>query len=429
MSNSNGRPFRAWRAGILRCLAVATSIALIAACAAETAPGGTPSTLPASTVASASSTSEASGTTTDDTPAAVAAWELDGDGLATLGGALTFTGVHEFSDDAVALDGRTAYGATSASGPLDTTSSFSAAAWVTIAHEAEFASVLSQVGTVAAAFFLGTGEGVWSFAMKDLDTNDPGHTIRALAGPPMVDPDTWVHLVGVFDSAPGEIRLFIDGELAAVTAFDGPWQAHGPLVVGAAQAHGAPSDFWPGAVEHAAVFQAALADLQVRRLHETTRPIGKPPVLTVLADPGTYADGVLDGTWDLQMTEAQIEALEQGFSPEEAAAVGLPGADIKVRLGFSGNTWWMGFVFDDELWLVGGVPEGDGGSFSVDGDELTVTNGVDGWHTFRWSVDGDELTLTDLECVQQSGEGDCEQPADFLTPVQTYTYSGSDASY
>ena len=65
----------------------------------------------------------------------------------------------------------------------------------------------------------------------------------------------------------------------------------------------------------------------------------------------------------------------------------------------------------------------------MDGDELTVTNGVDGWHTFRWSVDGDELTLTDLECVQQSVEGDCEQPADFLTPVQTYTFSGSDASY
>ena len=434
MQNSRTRSPVAWRSASLCCLAVATSIALITGCTAEPARNGTPSIAPASTAASASSTPEASGNTTDLAPAPVVAWELDGDGLATigggrtLGGALTFTGVHEFSEDAVVLDGRTAYGATSGSGPLDTTSSFSAAAWVTIAGEAEFASVLSQVGNVAAAFFVGTGEGVWSFAMKDRDTNDPGHTIRALAEPPVVDPDTWVHLVGVFDDAAGEIRLFIDGELVAATAFDEPWQAHGPLAVGAAQAHGAPSDFWPGAVAHAAVYQKALTGEHIARLHESTRPSTKPPV-QMAADPETYAHGVLDGTWDLQMSEEQVESLKSSFSPEEAAAVGLPGADIKVRLGFSANTWWLGFVFDDELWLVGGVPEGDGGIFSVDGDELTVTNGVDGWTTFKWSVDGDELILTQLECVQQSGEGECEPNPDFLPTVQIYSFSGSDPSY
>jgi hypothetical protein len=51
----------------------------------------------------------------------------------------------------------------------------------------------------------------------------------------------------------------------------------------------------------------------------------------------------------------------------EAAAVGLPDADVKVRLGFSDDTWWQGFVLDDELWLVDGVPEGDGGTFSIHG--------------------------------------------------------------
>lgn len=140
---------------------------LLASCADAASPS-----IPPVVVASASPDGEGVG----NRPAPVAAWELNGDGLATTGGALTFTGVHEFSEDAVGLDGRTSYGATG-SGPLDTTSSFTAAAWVTIAREAEFASVLSQVGNLAAAFYLGTGEGVWSFAMKDLDTNDPGHTI------------------------------------------------------------------------------------------------------------------------------------------------------------------------------------------------------------------------------------------------------------
>lgn len=301
------------------------SIILVAACGASTA---TPS------VESATSTSPSrEGAGADDPPAPVAAWELHGDGLATTGGVLTFTGVHEFSEEDVVLDGRTAYGATSGSGPLETKSSFSAAAWLTIAREAEFASVPSQVGNVAAAFFLGTGDGVWSFAMKDLDTNDPGHTIRALAEPPVVDPDTWVHLVGVFDGDAGEIRLFIDGELAAATSFDGPWHATGPLAVGAAQAHGAPSDFWPGAVAHAAVYQAALAADDIARLHESTRPTTKPPLLTVLPDPGTYAGGMLDGTWDYQVSEDEVEFLASTFSPQEAAAVGIPGADTKVRVG------------------------------------------------------------------------------------------------
>jgi tellurite resistance-related uncharacterized protein len=265
--------------------------------------------------------------------------------------------------------------------------------------------------------------------MKDSDTNDPGHTIRALADPPVVDPDTWVHLVGVFDDAVGEIRLFVDGELAAATPFDGPWQAHGPLAVGAGQAHGAPSDFWPGAVAHAVVYQAALTHEQIATLQESTRPTARPPVLAVLTDPGTYADGVLDGTWDLQMSDEQVESLASSFSPEEAAAVGLPDAETKVRVGFSGNTWWLGFVFDDELWLVGGVPEGAGGVFSVDGDQMTTTDGVHGWDTWRWSVEGDTLTMTHLGCVPQSGEGECEPAPDWLPAVQVYTFSGSDASY
>lgn len=409
---------------------------LMTACTAAPpiTPAGTPTPAPASAAPpAATATATTAVEPADDTPAAIAAWELDGDGLATigggrtLGGALTFTGIHEFSEDAVVLDGRTAYGATSGSGPLNTTASFSAAAWVTIAGEAEFASVLSQVGNVAAAFYLGIGEGVWSFAMKDLDTNDPGHTIRALAQPPVVDPEKWVHLVGVFDATAGEIRLFIDGELAAATAFDEPWQAFGPLAMGAGQAHGAPSDFWPGAVAHAAVYQAALTHEHVTRLHESTRPTTAAPVLAP-ADPASYGNGMLNGTWDLQMSDEELKSLTSGFSPEEAAAVGLPDADVKIRLGFSDNTWWQGFVFDDELWLVGGVPEGDGGIFSMDGDELTVTNGVDGWLTLEWSLDGDVLMLTSIRCAEQSGvEVECE--TDFLPATTVWKFSGTDASY
>ena len=93
-------------------------------------------------------------------------------------------------------------------------------------------------------------------------------------------------------------------------------------------------------------------------------------------------------------------------------------------------TWWLGFVFDGELYLLDGVPEGDGGTMTVDGDRLTQTNGRDGWATYEWSLEGDQLMLTLVECFQQSGEGECPD-VDMVRWVteRTYTSSGNDPSY
>ena len=96
----------------------------------------------------------------------------------------------------------------------------------------------------------------------------------------MVDPDAWVHVVGVFDESAGEIRFYLDGELAAETPFDAPWQADGPITVGASRAHAGPADFWPGAIAEARVYQTALTDEDVRQLRDETRPATQAPRLS-----------------------------------------------------------------------------------------------------------------------------------------------------
>ena len=90
-------------------------------------------------------------------PSPLAVWELDGNGQGAPGDTLTFVGGYEFGKDSVVLDGLTAFGGTGASGPLDTTASYTAAAWVTLDDPAEYAVAVSQLGDVAAAFFLGVG--------------------------------------------------------------------------------------------------------------------------------------------------------------------------------------------------------------------------------------------------------------------------------
>ena len=54
--------------------------------------------------------------------------------------------------------------------------------------------------------------------MKDRDSSERYHTVRAeTGGGPTIDA-TWTHLAGVFDAAAGEITLYVDGRSVASTA-------------------------------------------------------------------------------------------------------------------------------------------------------------------------------------------------------------------
>jgi hypothetical protein len=163
------------------------------------------------------------------------------------------------------------------------------------------------------------------------------------------------------------------------------------------------------------------------------------PSASVLASPTIQDEGaassvLLRGTWDYEMTDEEVEFLAELFGPE-AIVVGIPGRSTSIRLGFDGDIWWQGYVFDGELWLLDGVPEGDGGRITYEGDELTLAGPVDlgkgaGYATYGWSVAGEELTLTLLECAQRSGAGECPD-TDIVRFVMehTYTSSGNDPSY
>ena len=70
-------------------------------------------------------------------------------------------------------------GATSGAGPLDTTASFTVAAWVTVSAKAPFPSVVSQAGDTSVAFVLGVGRGQWTFSMSNGDTSVSGSAVRA----------------------------------------------------------------------------------------------------------------------------------------------------------------------------------------------------------------------------------------------------------
>jgi hypothetical protein len=159
---------------------------------------------------------------------------------------------------------------------LRTDQSFAVSASIKVEElPAASSTAVGQDGANYGGFQLGirnvSGVNHWAFTMRDrADASADG--ARSVMSSPLTAEDVgqWVHLVGVFDAARGEIRLYVDGTSVGgpVARPATPWQAGGPLTVGRGYAAGAPTDWFTGAVDDVTVLQGALTDASLARLHD-----------------------------------------------------------------------------------------------------------------------------------------------------------------
>ncbi|WP_307025951.1 LamG domain-containing protein [Arthrobacter globiformis] len=172
------------------------------------------------------------------------------------------------------------YASTSARGPIATNSSFTVSAWVRpTGQPGEYVTVLSQAGDVAGPFFLGVAEGFWSFSVKPEDGNgDAFVTNRDRATRVEVKPDAWVHLAGVYDSADGRARFFLNGYPVSEqgVATDPLYEAKGPLLFGRGQARSQPADFFKGTLADVRTWARALNADEVAAAARVAAPDGAP---------------------------------------------------------------------------------------------------------------------------------------------------------
>lgn len=136
-------------------------------------------------------------------------------------------------------------------GPVvDPDASFTVAAWVRLERTDSWYSAVSQDGRYDSAFSLeysGYPQG-WAFTMQPVDgpNNDPSVSARS---PNPAQPGVWTHLAGVYDRPAGQLRLYINGRLAATAAYAGTRVADGPLQIGRNKNDGFWCSFWPGDVD------------------------------------------------------------------------------------------------------------------------------------------------------------------------------------
>ncbi|MCC3763009.1 LamG domain-containing protein [Glycomyces sp. TRM65418] len=209
--------------------------------------------------------------------AAASAWRFDGDLLDDAGdNALSNSSTAVFAADAVGrsdaaarFDGSSGSCLTADRTIIDTTASFTAAAWVNPDAEATTGrlvfSISGEVRSNLQVLVSPTGE--WRAAIASSDGTEYSWVVARTAAS-SVEYGTWTHVAAVYDAAAERIRLYIDGDLQGSTAvpFE-QWQATGLLSVGCgALKDGTTYGSMTGSIDDAVVFQQALTGDQIAEL-------------------------------------------------------------------------------------------------------------------------------------------------------------------
>ena len=145
---------------------------------------------------------------------------------------------------------------------LDTSSDYSASAWVKLDKaDGAFQTVVSQDGPSSSDFFLQYSGADQRWAMSFAG-------VRAL-GPVKPEVGRWYHLVGVRDSMKGELRLYVDGELAGTTgACLSSSTPTGNTVIGRGKFGGNPVDYLDGLADQVHLYDRALSADEIRALYD-----------------------------------------------------------------------------------------------------------------------------------------------------------------
>jgi hypothetical protein len=187
----------------------------------------------------------------------IAFWPLDGSyGTLTPVGDAPFVDAH--TGQGVALNG----GFLDAGKPvLNTASDYSAAAWVKLDKaDGAFQTIVSQDGPSNSDFFLQYSGADQRFAMSFAG-------VRAL-GPTKPEVGRWYHLVGVRDTVKGELRLYVDGQLAGTASACLPQAAPtGNTVIGRGKYGGNPVDYLDGTVDQVHLYDRALSADEISQLY------------------------------------------------------------------------------------------------------------------------------------------------------------------
>jgi hypothetical protein len=201
------------------------------------------------------SMNDGSGTTAKDTS--------DGKHDATLHGDTAWVGEH--IGGAVSLDGDGDYLDTAVS-TIDTTKSFTVAAWVYLDDNSRYHTVLAQDGAQSSAFYLqyrSAPDGdCWAFGMRDADSADGVTTVALSADKAWLQ--EWTFVVGIYDAEHQMLRLYVNGVAQpSQPSFSSPIAAANPLNIGRGLHGGQDGWYWQGMLDEVSIYQRVASNDEI----------------------------------------------------------------------------------------------------------------------------------------------------------------------
>ncbi|WP_162795724.1 LamG-like jellyroll fold domain-containing protein [Nonomuraea lactucae] len=170
-------------------------------------------------------------------------------------------------DTVVGFDGTDDYAGTSAP-VLDTSTSFTVSSWVRMTSTAgAYQTVLSQVGTRTAAFYLQKWQNTWTFSLHPSDVDAPAAFRAQSTVAPVAN--VWTHLTGVYDKQNHQAKLYINGVPAATGSGSQLFKATGPLWMGQGMYGAAQTDRFAGELADVRVWNRVLAANEIAGMAAT----------------------------------------------------------------------------------------------------------------------------------------------------------------
>lgn len=234
---------------------------------------------------------ETSGTTANDSSGngqhlTVSGATFDNDGR--MSGSVVFNGTSNY--------------ATRSPAPIDTSKSFTIAAWVrlTAFEEGGVVGVPGALG-LGAQLYYSQGTHRWVFMQNVSDSATAGQARVESVDPPLWG--AWTHLLGVYDANAKAVALYVNGRLQDTATFTHtPWRATGPLDIGCYRFNGTYGSTFAGSIDHVQVWtRPILADEAREQANPRSGAAGSDETVAGLAARWSL-DGTYAATGDIWVT-------------------------------------------------------------------------------------------------------------------------------
>ena len=214
---------------------------------------------------------------------------------------------------------------------LDTTKSYTVAAWVKMSSLDGFQTLVGIDGVHVSGFFLQFRGDSHKLTLSGVaqDTAHPGDTAIASAND-LTALNTWYHLAGVYDAHAQTLSLYVNGVLQQTVPYAHAFSVGGHTSIGRGFFNAAPTDFAHGAIDDVRFYQSALSPADILALARdggAALPTAASPTPTSAVNPITQ-------------TPAAYYPFDAGMGTTVADASGGGNDGILSRNGVDPNDAW-----------------------------------------------------------------------------------------